>query len=268
MKRRQHRRKRDEAADGEVNAAANDDQRHADGDDGDDGDLVGDVEEVFALQEVRPAVGLRLKDARSAERGEVGGEVAEHQPASARLRAGDGVELAGGRGDLECGAGVLGFSLHGGDDGRTGTRERAMECGCERVRARLVRHDDEDARGVADLSCDASGELACGVCAGGVLLGVSREAEERAEQRHHEDHAVGGEEAGERMRRRRHSTACPPSETHGARARSRAVRSWRRTSLGRARTRLSSLPRNPQARARRLGCSSPRSGAWRSTRWR
>ena len=43
---------------------------------------------------------------------------------------------------------------------------------------------------------DAGGEFGSGFRAGRVLLGVSREAEERAKQRQHDDHAVVGEETG------------------------------------------------------------------------
>ena len=189
------RRQRDEAADGEVNASADDDQRHADGDDGDDGDLVGDVEEVFALEEVWPAVGLRLHDARVAQRGEVGGEVGEDEPAGAGLGAGDAVELAGGRGGLQRGAGVFRFAFHGGDDGGAGVGERGLERICKGIRIWLIWHGDEDARRLAKLAEDAARKLAGRVRASWVLLVIGREAEERAKQRQHEGHPVGGEEA-------------------------------------------------------------------------
>ena len=60
----------DQAADRQVDPAGDDHHRHADGDDRDHRDLVGDVAQVVRQEEGRPAVGRRDDDRHGRERGE------------------------------------------------------------------------------------------------------------------------------------------------------------------------------------------------------
>ena len=65
---RDHRGQGDEAADREVDAAGDDDHRHADREDRDDRDLVGDVSEVLRQQERGPAVRGGREHSRAGQR--------------------------------------------------------------------------------------------------------------------------------------------------------------------------------------------------------
>ena len=79
----------DAAADGEINAAGDDDQGHANGHDGDHGNLIGDVQQVLGLQEMGPPVAGGRDHARRSQRRKIGGEVRDKPPTSGHPGGGD-----------------------------------------------------------------------------------------------------------------------------------------------------------------------------------
>ena len=136
--------------------------RHADGNNRNDRNLVGDIHEVFGLQKVRPAIAARRNHPGFSKRRKIFLQIGEHQPGAGDLRARDGVKRAAGRGDLlQRLARMLRLAFNDGEHLGAGGGEGTLEIVSEDRVVRLIAGGDQHTGRLAKLPGDGGADLLC-----------------------------------------------------------------------------------------------------------